>query len=51
MLLEDSPRVIQTNFGKVCVGVVWENIKCFGEVWSFLAWDLVDLGKRIFKGK
>lgn len=51
MILEDGPRVKQTNFMKMCVGVVWENIKYFSEVWSFVAWDLAHLGIRMFKGK
>lgn len=51
LVLEDSPRVMQTNFMKMCVGVVWENIKRFSEVWSFASWDLANLGIRMFKGK
>lgn len=36
---------------KTCVGVVWKNIKYFGEVWSLVVWDLANHGMKMFKGK
>lgn len=42
---------MEINFMKMCAGVMWENIKYFDEVQSFVAWDLAHTGIRMLMDK